>query len=127
MSPSINPDMALPTLPVEIVQCNLREIPLETLKLLYIKWPEGDTPRKVLLEIMSEQITFGYMNEESRDVLYSDMLDLHHAATNKVAVRCLKIIDSRGFYAQDLVHINQVHPEFLRQFQELNTKAMLQR
>lgn len=92
-----------------------------------VKWPESDTLRKVLLEIMSEQISFGDMNEESCDFLYSDMLDLLHVARNKVAVRCLKIIDSRGFYAQDLSTSIRFILNFYGQFQELNTKAMLQR
>lgn len=107
--------MALLTLPVEILQCIIRELPLERLRLLYTEWPVSNPLKVVLMEIILLKVSCGdrKVSMESSDFLYSNPLLLHQLAANKVAVQYLKIIDVDSCHALDLFQINQSFPEFL--------------
>lgn len=107
--------MALLTLPVEILQCIIKELPLERLRLLYTELPVNNPFKVVLMVIILLKISCGdrKVNIESSGFLYSNLLLLHQLAANNVAVQCLKIIEFDTCFALDLFQINQSHPEFL--------------
>lgn len=107
--------MALPQLPLKVVQWILSLFPLKRLGFLYDNWPPSDPLKLVLEGFLFDRISCGDRTEyELFHPVSYDTLSLLAKGQIRVSVRRLKIFDSHGRDPLELLALNQEHPEFFR-------------